>query len=187
MIEVQNDLDLAEWCESIRQLLREMEKQDFPFPLSSNILHEPTGDVVILDELLVLYGLPAILKSFYLHCGGVNMHNVWNGYWVFGFEEIAHRVRQGEVRRIKGIIEADVLVFGCNGGGGRFAIVTDGSGSVLYLPSGGDVHSSIWHTDSPFNAPEQLSSNFGGFLKRLHNDLEAFVRGDSTWQYMNSR
>ncbi len=74
-----------------------------------------------------------------------------------------------------------VVVFGSDGGGGRFATRIKEPGEVLYLPLG-TVHNAIF--DDNKTPTTILAPDFFAFLGRLDADVNAFLADTGDWTYM---
>jgi hypothetical protein len=178
-------MDMDNWLDEFQSLLGQFKAMERRFSLDINEILPVQGKFEVLDRLVQDFNLSEEFRDFYRKCGGITLTNIWNGYWIFGFEENLHRHEVGEPTRVVGIsLEVDVLVFGGNGGGGRFAIETSGSGRVLYLPSDGRVEFSNWSSDEELCQPQILSNTFEEFLNRLLGDVRAEVNQTPGWEYI---
>lgn len=177
-------MDFKKWLDELSSLLNELKNLPLPYPLGMNEIREVKREGYLPPTTVNGGQLPSAFTDFYRICDGISINDVWNGYWLFGFDDILRRYELGEVNKVEGV--GDVLVFGGNGGGGRFALCLGVNNQILYLPSGGAVRSSLWSTNVDYYAPQVLAEEFTVFLTLLLNDVKAFVRQTPDWKYINS-
>ena len=103
------------------------------------------------------------------------------GYFIHPFDLRVTGFDRGEPRQLTGPLAGAIVVFGTDGGGGRFAPSAKGAGEILYLGEGA-VHGVSF--DGPKRGARLLCRSFDDFLERLLADTEAFVRGDPSWLFM---
>jgi hypothetical protein len=175
-------MNLGVWRLQMEAEIEQLRNLDLGYELDENVIFPP-GDPGTLLGLNDAAGLEAEspLSAFYRACGGVSLPDAHVGYFVHKPELVVRGLSSGEPRRITGAFEGDVLVFGSDGGGGRFALVPDGFGEVLYLGEGA-VHDAVF--DGTYGEVRLLADNLEKFLSQLLADLAAFVRSDPAWTYM---
>lgn len=78
------------------------------------------------------------LAAFFTLCDGIELPDVYVGYFIESLERVVTGPGRGEPVTIGGPRPRSILVFGTDGGGGRFAL-DRGDGSILHLSSGGAV------------------------------------------------
>jgi hypothetical protein len=144
-------------------LLAQLASQETPYPFDTNELRSPASTNAVLPEAL---------RPLYAVCGGVSLPDVWNAYFVHSADKLALNKKRGLPTRIAGTPPIDIEVFGSDGGGGTFAVATDGA--VYYLPSWGVVENNVY-TGDDIRGARRISSSVIGFLQRLLADVEAFV------------
>ncbi|MGB4773627.1 MAG: SMI1/KNR4 family protein [Daejeonella sp.] len=153
---------------------------------ASKIGYQPGSNYVLpvsnkeLKE--VLQNLPVDFQLFYKLCDGIMMPDVYNGYFIDTLERLSTTDVRGEPSQILDS-SVDILVFGSDGGGGRFAI-DHKSGEVYYLPSGGSIRYGVFSFLSSKDAPILIAKNFNYFIERLLNDVRAFLQEDKQWAYL---
>jgi len=173
---------LADWLEHMKTLIQKLNLLDLGYPQGDHTVHPPNE--ALLQEMITDSRIDrdSPLVEFYTHCDGVDLPDVHNGYFIHRLELITRSLVNGEPTRVQNNTStSNILVFGSDGGGGRFAIVTDAPHEILYLPTGA-VHDAIFDcTTVPCTV---LSADFMGFLKRLLADVEAFIERRDDWDYM---
>lgn len=175
-------MDLRSWKGRVTFAIAELEKLDLGYPLSGNLLHAPAGETglkQLSEESLVSESSP--LLAMYRQLDGLSLPDVHNGYFIHSVELVLRGLDGGEPRRITGELARPILVFGTDGGGGRFAIGADGDGEILHLGEG-QVEDSVF--DGADGRSRLISSSLGIFLEQLLEDTEAFIRGDEDWQFL---
>ena len=119
--------------------------------------------------------------SFYKICNGVYLTDVYNGYFIWPIEIIIRNLDATGPTKISDPYNYKILVFGDTGGGERFALRTDESEEILFLPEGA-VQDFTY--DAEDKAVKVISPDFLGFLARLQADFGADLVSDSSWAYM---
>ena len=155
---------------------------DLGYPRDENRIY-PSSDESLLERLASVTGLApqSALMSFYRCCGGASLPDIHVGYFIHSPELVLRGLERGEPRRLTGLQGRSILVFGSDGGGGRFALGAAGDGDVLYLGEGA-VHDGVF--DGVGGENRLVSTSLDAFLTRLLDDTEAFVRGDADWAYV---
>jgi hypothetical protein len=159
-----------------------LRESDLGYPLSENVLGPP-ADPGLLADLTSRARLDPLspLVSLYRVCASVSLPDVHVGYFIHEPSLVLKGLERGEPRRITGPLARDVVVFGTDGGGGRFALGAGGEGAVLYLGEGA-VHDAVF--DGVHGTVRVLSPDLTAFRDRLLADVEAFVSGREDWEYM---
>lgn len=175
-------MQFLEWRVRMEAALAQLRTIDLGYPQGENVVQvgaEPNA----VAEMAAGAGIPLLspLVHFYRHCGGVSLPDVHVGYFVHPPELVVRGRQQGEPQRLTGTYDRAVIVFGSDGGGGRFVIGTDGDGEVLYLGEGRveDAVYDGWNGDV-----RVLSESLNGFLDRLLADVEAFICPCPGWRYL---
>lgn len=127
--------------------------------------------------------LPMGIRVLYEVCNGISMPDVHVGYFVYDVARTSESPARGEPCRVAGI-QGEVLVFGSDGGGGRFAIVNDSRNDVYYLPSSGSVLGSVFEFLSANEAPVVVATGIEDFLFRLRGDVDAFLSRNRLHAYI---
>ena len=180
-------MEMKQWVLEARSVLEELKNLKSSYLFGTNEVLDPQKDFALLDQLVVEYYLPNSIQDFYRECGGVWLSDVCNGYWVYSFENVFNRIQAKEITNVKGIGQGEIVIFGGNGGGGRFALRTHGKGEIIYLPSSGKVQSSTWFSETEKVHPIVLADDFSAFLDVLLNDIKSFVYDTPNWSYMPSQ
>ena len=103
-------------------------------------------------------------------------------YFIHSIDLVMRGIDRGEPVRVLDITgSVPVLVFGSDGGGGRFALQLDGPDKVLYLPVGAVNDSTFDGIQTPV---KDLASDFWSFLRLLLADVSAFVDEPPNWRYL---
>jgi hypothetical protein len=169
-------VELRAWDADVRSLLREMEDgflEKYGFPAHGNFVAGPTDS----PQMASLADLPKgrareQLAELYQVTSEVSLNNFRNGLFLHPLSHVANMHKSGELVRVSGNYDAEVIAFGSDGGGVLFAI--DVSGSPVYrLPNAmiaDGVYSSM---DDDFMI---IASDVQGFLGEVRKDLEIFAR-----------
>jgi hypothetical protein len=115
---------------------------------------------------------------------GLTLPDLWNGYFVDSPEKLRRRLEQKsplEPRALESDESAEVLCFGSDGGGGRFAFVCGAERGVWYLPVEGVFDGVFRDLQTPLRKIGVDAADFG---RRLVADVTAFVRADSSWKHI---
>ena len=175
-------MDVVDWTTRMAAALKALADIDLGYPQDENRIN-PASDEALLERLAAVAGLgpQSALMSFYRRCGGASLPDVHVGYFVHSPELVLRGLERGEPRRLTGPQARPILVFGSDGGGGRFALGADGDGDVLYLGEGA-VHDGVF--DGVGGENRLVNTSLDAFLTGLLDDTEAFVRGDADWVYL---
>lgn len=174
--------DLDGWLVEVASDLEALKDLDLGYPLGENAIRFP-GDEISLRKLLESSVAPAARDfiEFYRRCDGLNLPDVHVGYFLHPLRLVLDSEVRGEPVRISGVGSGEILTFGSDGGGGKFALRRNAAGEVLYLAAGA-VHSGVF--DGERTPARVLSDSFSGFLAMLGADIRAFVEGRSPWRYL---
>lgn len=178
-----SNMDIEHWQSQMQSALDDFEKVELLYPKNAHVIHPPAkeSDLELL-RAAVKPAVPLELEQFYRVCDGVSLPDIHNGYSIESARDICKYIAQGEPTSISDGVQRQVVTFGWNGGGGRFVLCTDGPPDVLYLPDWGGVDDGVF--DAGFAPPRLIATSFAGFLARLLEDVQAFVRGDDGWEFM---
>lgn len=155
--------DYKQWATSLQELLSELTTQDFGYPLGVNEIFPPEAETS---------GLPEGLRALYAVCDGLSLPDVHAGYFVDRAARVKSNASRGEPTTVSDLPQKHVVVFGSDGGGGRFAIEQE-NGVVLYLPAGGVVKDGVFIQDPQVHV-RRVAHSMLEFLYRLSDDVEAF-------------
>lgn len=153
--------------EAIKQLLNEMERQDFGYPIDLNTVRAPSATRVRAS-------LPEQLRTLYDECDGMSLPDVHNGIFIDSAERVLPAPSRGDAVSVGDSLERFVP-FGSDGGGNRYAM-SEATGAVHILPSSGGICDGRYIADP--DAPVRiLAENPSRFIERVEADVRAFVRG----------
>lgn len=108
--------------------------------------------------------IPDQLVDFYKVCSEVSWPDVGNGYFVSPVAGVARGIEGAAPSRVRGSVDASVVCFGSDGGGGLFALDAGGEGPVYLLPAG-QVRDQLYEdTMTPL---QRYADDLGGFLDTL--------------------
>jgi hypothetical protein len=124
------------------------------------------------------------LLAFYGRCDGASFPDLWNGYYIHPIRLLL-RVGEDIPVRVEGSLTREILPFGSDGGGNLFASSLGQEMDILLLPHGA-IRGSIYR-DTSAMPMTVVAKDFDGFLRRLLEDLKAFVNGTPGWRYMDGR
>jgi hypothetical protein len=175
-------MDVRGWISEARGLLAQLSRIDLGFPQGDNMVR-PAPGAEALDLLIDQAGFDrsSSLVAFLRECDGLSLSDVHVGYFIHSVEQILQGFRSGEPRQVSGVDPLTILVFGSDGGGGRFALQAVEGDAVLYLPVGA-VRDRVF--DGSRTAIRTLAPDFPSFLRLLLADLRAFVEDKPGWRYM---
>jgi hypothetical protein len=176
-------MDLTAWREQMQRAIDDLADVELLYPKGRHVIFPPAGPRD-LEELAVHVkpAVPGELAEFYRMCDGLRLPDVHNGYSIASAASVCRYIRQGEPTRVSDRTPSGVVMFGSDGGGGRFALRTEGQPEVLYLPNWGAVDHGMF--DAALAPTEVLAPSLEGFLNRLIDDVRAFTRGDANWNFM---
>lgn len=158
--------DYQRWVNALRILVKEFSTQDLGYPGGTNEVRNPQAR----QE-----GVPVFLHSLYEVCDGISLPDVQVGYFLEPASRVAAASKRGEPTRIEGKSTTPIHVFGSDGGGGRFAVGSEGA--VYYLPSSGAVVDGAFLEDATVQA-RRVAPTVIAFLTALLSDIETFVHHD---------
>jgi hypothetical protein len=123
------------------------------------------------------------LLAFYRSCDGLSWPDVRNGYFIEPFRRLVTSGERGEPEEV--IVHSSssprkVLVFGSDGGGGRFLIDLSNS-QVFHVTNGHLAQKSLKVEERQIRL---IANNFEDFLLRLEEDLRAFIAGDTVHPFI---
>ena len=177
---------MTKWKAQLAQLLEEFAALDLGYPAGESRLGLPASQAE-LDALANAVALreEAPLYAFYRVCAEVQLPDVHNGYFILPPRLVLRGWQSGEPRRLSGPHAREILSFGGDGGGGRFALDRDGDGEVLHLGEGA-VHDGLFDGDEreDHRPVTVLAPDLPAFLDRMLVDVDAFLRDDREWTYM---
>jgi hypothetical protein len=165
--------DMTEWLREMQSLLAELATQDFGYPVGVNEVRQPVSP---------LPPLPAELEPLYAVSNGLSMSDVHVGYFIHPADRVVTAAQRGLPTRVDGASPMEVIVFGSDGGGSLFALRRDDK-SVYYLPSSGVGTGGVFREDKWVKVT-RLADSLPDFLRRLKDDLDAFVHQREGHEYM---
>jgi len=178
------DTDINNWIEETESILTELRQIDFGYPLGENVIRPPSPS---LEPERVRSGLPPHIRhqliKFYKCSDGLSWPDVRNGLFIESFDRLVTAGERGEPDElfVRGSTERrGIIVFGTDGGGGRFCI-DQTTGRILHV-AGGEVLEKRLEVDS--GQVSGVADDFVGFLVRLQGDLRAFVEDDREHQFL---
>lgn len=154
---------LAEWRnavqEAIEGVLVDFEDR-YGYPPGDNQITDP--DPPGVSRLMAACpGVPQDLLTLYANVGAVSLGDIGNGLWVRDAHEVARSYAAGDVRRVTGRHEADVIVFASDGGGTLYAMALPSGSPIYRLPPDG-IMLGVYESDSV--RFEAVADNLAGFL-----------------------
>jgi hypothetical protein len=163
------------WADQVTEVLIELASQHSDYPLGTNELRKATLHHADLLQML---------QPLYEVCDGISLPDVHNGYFIDSAQRVTSASKRGEPILVESSQSIPILVFGSDGGGGRFAIGTV-DGSVYYLPSSGAVKNMTYFED-PVVTIRRVAGSVIEFLWRLKDDINAFVYGHDGHVYLTN-
>ena len=176
---------MGSWTSKLTRMVADLGEGDSGYDGSEDLILEPP-DKAELAALLLL--APVRTRSFlgqlFGDCGGVTLPDLHTGYFIDTAEKIRRRLVEKsplEPRTLESDLGADVVCFGSDGGGGRFAFVAAADEGVWYLPVGGVFDGVFRNLQTPIVRVGRDASDFGD---RLIADIEAFLDDKRGWKYL---
>jgi len=174
-------VDMILWEQRVSSLLYQLTEQKHGHPFGANVLRDAASPTQLTELRRRLPGRED-LADFYGRHDGLSWPDVWNGYFLHGLHLVLAADKRGEPNAVLGVDAGAILVLGSDGGGGRFAERLD-SREIAYMPPGLVRQGGYDNSD---RRTRIVSSDFGAFLERLADDLDAFVRDDRSWAFHGS-
>jgi hypothetical protein len=165
--------EFKSWADQVTEVLIELASQHSDYPFGTNELRKAT---------LHHADLPQKLQPLYEVCDGISLPDVHNGYFIDSVQRVMSASKRGEPILVEGSQSIPILVFGTDGGGGRFVLGTV-DGAVYYLPSSGALKNSTYIEDSVVTI-RRVAGSVIEFLWQLKDDIEAFVYGHESHVYL---
>lgn len=162
------------WAAEMNTLLTQISALDSGFDLEGNQIHAPAA--ALSDNI------PAPMRSMYHVFNGLDIPDVYNGYFIDSAERVATAVERGMPTRIVGKPSRPIRVFGSDGGGGLFALDED-DGSVHYLQSDGVIEGGVFEESENVRA-RLVARHVADLLKLLLDDVGAFATGKEAHRYI---
>ncbi|MBB5803823.1 hypothetical protein F4560_003591 [Saccharothrix ecbatanensis] len=120
-------------------------------------------------------GLPEPLAEFYRHIGQVSLPDAFNGFFIHSLRGVLANSTAGMPVRAPGLTDANIVVFGSDGGGQLFAV--DGAGAPVYLLPTGEIRDGAYLGGG---LPGRvLAPTFPDFVDWLLYALRAAATGDA--------
>ena len=175
---------ISSWIQDTQRLLAELRQIELGYPLGNNVILPPAQP---RDLELVVANLSSSareqLAEFYEVCGGISWPDVWNGLFIQSSDQLSAN-REGDEPNelfVHGSSNvAKILVFGTDGGGGRFC-VDEVTGKIMHIVSG---RLSANRLEVESDQVSSVAEDFNGFLGRLQADLRAFINDDREHKYL---
>jgi hypothetical protein len=117
----------------LKYLVEEFLKIDLGYPKGEHRIREQ-GNPRGAAEMCKILGVASngSFEKFYEYCDGIDLPDVGNGYYVLSLSDIVSvNGMNSEPNRFN---NKDIVMFGTDGGGGRFVITKD-SNEIYYLPT----------------------------------------------------
>jgi len=181
-------MNINEWLSEIERDIEQLKKSGRALTEDGNLVY-PAPKVDTLKEFVsrlnsLGIGIDAQIVSLYKECNGIYLTDICNGYFIWPLEILLMNLNTLGPARISAPYNYKILAFGDDGTGQRFALRTDGSEEILFLPEGAVENFTY---DAEDKAIRVISKDFLGFLTRLQADFRADLSGDSSWVYMTDQ
>jgi hypothetical protein len=147
----------------------------FGYEAGENTIGEPAS-ASVLAAAAAHPALPQALLDFYGTIGEVSLPDVGNGYFIHSLALVLAELDSDDpfvVRRIPGDHDDEVVVFGSDGGGTRYALAARTGPPVYRLDSDGGVDHGLYRFDRPGWGP--VAADLSSFLELLHRAVWHFV------------
>ncbi|MFF5491961.1 hypothetical protein [Streptomyces aquilus] len=167
---------LTDWIESVSSLADR-------FMQSFEALHgyEPDENGLVEADLrlggdhqaLGGVGVPSDLVMFYSRVEEVSLPDLENGIFIHPAQAVVDGLSGEQPTRLVGSVEDSIVVFGSDGGGGLFAMGSDGL--TIYYLSGGSFVGAVYEADS--GEVRISASSLWEFLEYVRDELQSAVAG----------
>lgn len=175
-------MEIRQWLQDVEAQLQRLHKLRELY--SENKIHPP-DNCRFIDILSAVFeeSVPATILDFYTSCGGIDLGDIHNGYWIFPIPFLLGGIRDSFPTKVAGPNGTyNILVFGKDTGGNYLASRLGDSEEVLYLPTG-DVTDFVF--DGVSTPVVHLADDFYEFLLRLLEDIKADVNDIPDHCYMD--
>ena len=181
-------MDISNWLSEIEGDIEQLKSSGREITDDGNRIF-PAPEPNIYNEFIsrlngIGIGIDAQIVSLYKECNGIYLTDIYNGYFIWPLEILLMNLNTLGPARISAPYNYKILAFGDDGTGQRFALRTDGSEEILFLPEGAVENFTY---DAEDKAIRVISKDFLGFLTRLQADFRADLSGDSSWVYMTDQ
>src|SRR5262249_11765778 len=122
------------------------------------------------------------LAPLYSVCNGLNLPDVYNGYFILPAEKVNALIAEGRLSRVADTEVFEIIPFGSDGGGNRFVLRID-DGSIYYLPHTATIKNGTY-MGTRRDPPRRLTASMADFMWRLLEDVRAFVAGKDDHVYL---
>jgi hypothetical protein len=169
---------LSQWKADIRSAVVELEavfegRFGYPAEPGANFVSEADQAPREIWDTVVL---PPALAAFYAEIGEVALPDVHVGYFIHPAGRLVESVDWGQPIRVECAINADVVTFGSDGGGGFYCAICE-SGAIYYLPSG-RIADGIY--TGGLGNPRFVAPDLKSFLDKLLALTKEFVSTGTT-------
>ena len=174
-----NVMDISNWLSEIEGDIERLKSSGREVTVGGNRIY-PAPEPNIFNEFIssmnsIGIGIDAQIVSLYKECNGVFLTDIYNGYFIWPLEILLSNLYNLGPTRISAPYNYNILVFGDDGCGQYFALRTDGSEEILFLPEGAVENFTY---DAEGKVIKVVSNNFYGFLIRLQADFRAHLAND---------
>jgi hypothetical protein len=128
--------NLLAWRRSIEEAVRAMTPSFLDrhrYPMGTNVINDPDEEGSAALEACGP-SIPIALLRFYTVIGEVSLPDVGKGWFVASAANVARAHEINDLRRVTGRHSADVVAFGSDGGGTRYALASPPDTAVYRLP-----------------------------------------------------
>lgn len=125
-------MKIKEELNKLSDSIEVFQKIDIGYPKEPHIVIDQKKSFPEQDMIDLFNVSPSsCLFGFYRICDGVELPDIDNGYFIYGVEEmISVNTMDSEPNHFS---DKAIIVFGADGGGGRFALMID-TDQIYYLP-----------------------------------------------------
>jgi len=143
----------------------------FGYPPGENLVEDP-DDIDATRLAAIGPSIPGDLLHLFATVGCVSLPDIGNGIFVHRPGLVADAYISYKLRHITGRHDADVIVFGSDGGGNLYALASPAGSPVYRLPEGRVIDGVYESGSSRF---EVVATDLAGFLTRVRESVERFA------------
>ena len=162
-----SEVNVAQTVERLRSLAERFPADERPAFMPGSM----ATDITAMEQCL-RSPLPDDFADFLRKCEAIHAMDVWNGYWIGGIAELMRSISRGDFPGLVANGDRPVPVV---------PVATDGGGNAFLLSLDGRT---VWKRDHETASVQSVAAGFMGFLLRVEEDWEHYLRRDYDWQYL---
>ena len=121
----------------------------------------------------VVSDLPQDFVEFLRACEAIIAMDICNGYWIGGIDQLSRNIARGDFPALINVNGRQIPVM---------PIATDGGGNAFLMSI---ADQTVWKWDHETRNVRIVSENFPAFIRRILQDFEHWLSGDTKWDYLS--